>query len=305
MPVKPVVGRPLARLALAAGVWAGSLSLPAWGQEAKPPATQKPAAAAPAAPAERPMRLPEVKLEQVGFADVINFLRDVDPTFQAVVSYAPGVERGEPVIQELQLKNVTTASVLQLLAEAYPQVSLDETGVDAGGSQIWMIRVGPDPRVPEPTQDDGPPPPVTTVHRLREIVDGLSADKADAAARKKALDGVMSVVQAALETQQAAVGGERTQRRADAVRLSLHEATETLVFKGPHDAAELVGETLTTLLPTKREVDARNVNELDALRRENERLRAEVDALRKRLEESMRRTGTGEPPAQPPQPNAR
>src|SRR3954468_24195711 len=77
-------------------------------------------AAATQAAAERPKVLPEVNVKGIALADLIDFLRDPDPAFQAVISYAPGVEPPGPIIQELRLKNVTADSVLEVLKQAYP-----------------------------------------------------------------------------------------------------------------------------------------------------------------------------------------
>src|SRR4051794_31099700 len=54
--------------------------------------------------ASKPKLLPEINVKDVALPDLIDYLRDLDPSFQAVVAYDPGAVRGEPKIQELRLK---------------------------------------------------------------------------------------------------------------------------------------------------------------------------------------------------------
>jgi hypothetical protein len=178
--------------------------------------------------------IPEVDFKNTLFSDVIQFLRDVDKSFQCVVSYNPGAEGG-PSIQEMKLRNVTAESVLELLTTAYPQIhaSMDSS------ARYWIIRVEG-----EPTRggDQSPQAPRVMVHRLREIVDDLLRRPDAEQSRKKALESIMSLVSNLTEVD----GGDMNN-----VRLQLHEATETLAVKGADPLLETVAAALASLRPSK------------------------------------------------------
>jgi hypothetical protein len=133
--------------------------------------------------AEGPKLIPELKVNDVPFSELLEMLRKADPSFQAVIAYPADSDRSGPVIQELKLKNVSAEAVLQLLEKTYPiEISATET---EQGARIWTVRV----RTPESRgglyggsggHDDGGSQRVTTVHRLREIVDELVADTSKA-----------------------------------------------------------------------------------------------------------------------------
>jgi hypothetical protein len=212
--------------------------------------------------------LPEVNLQDVGLPDVIGFLRDVDPSFQAVIAYDPGATRGDPKIQELRLRNVSADAVLQLLAKTYPQISVEAVR-DKQGGIIWSVRVMPDNRFFDRGRGGGvggfggvprtanAPTGVTVVHRLREIVDDIAAPDAKDGDRKKALDSIVSLVQAALETDAAgagAKGGGKTD-----LLLKVHEGTEALIFHGSQDQANIVVQALDALQP-RRASERRSVS---------------------------------------------
>ena len=161
MPTLPSLSRvPLAICFAVVAVVVGA-ALPASAQAPTPakhkslePAEQVergPAAAAETA--KLPITLPEVSFQDIPIPDVVNFLRDVDPGFQAVVTYEPGVEGGGPRIQDLRLKNVPAGRVLRLIAQAYPQIevvaNMDEGD---GAGTVWVIRIKPDPRTPRQAQ---------------------------------------------------------------------------------------------------------------------------------------------------------
>lgn len=267
-------------------------------------------AAGPLAPAQEPpveqqssttgpAVIPELNIHEVPLEEVIESLRKADPNFQVVVSYAPGAKRGDPIIQELRLKNVSAPAVLQVLSEAYPQITIGQSGAqsDTPESVIWTIRVQPDRR-----QEGGhgglgggggeglfggsggdvaPPETITTVQRLREIVDELAVPTAGeqdrAASRKKALDSVVSLVQAVVDSQ-----GES----ATGATIKVHEATETLLFKGSPQLAALVANTLQTIAPTQdKQVSAANAR-IRGIEQEAQSL---IDALRREIKAQQKR----------------
>ena len=80
-------------------------------------------------------------------------------------------------------------------------------------------------------------------------------------ALKKAIESVLSLLQASLETAGQGKGS----------LLRLHEETETLLFKGSPEQAQLVERALETLLPPKEVIANKVQAQLDRLLRDNER----------------------------------
>jgi hypothetical protein len=235
-----------------------------------------------------------VKVEGLPLVEVLNFLRDVDPTFQVVLA-GPGAQGGGPVIHELKLKNVSAESVLKLLAQTYPQIAVDTVAGDDQGSPIWTVVVagprpgeGGIPGVPgvpgfdpggfEMMGDPGMPAPaaqpVTIVRRLRESIDHLAGGDSEEA-RAKARSAVLSLVQATIETQ----GGGGN---APAV-IKLHEPTDTLVFKGTPFQAQFVDEALDTLLPSKENQHAAFQKQAEHYARQLGRLEVRLAELERKL----------------------
>jgi hypothetical protein len=254
---------------LAASVLLASTAATAGAADPQPPNEKSPPAATTAPAGDHPKLLPEVNVKDVPLTDLIDLLRDVDPTFQAVVSYEPGATRGQPQIQELRLRNVSVESVMKLLSESYPQINIGSVTEDGTG-KVWTIRVSHDQRQPSgppigrpggqglfggesggggggvPVQEAGD---VTAVFRLREIVDDLAPINGGAAGRKSALESIVSLVQTTLETGGASKpGGFKGAARHEAT-LKLHEGTETLIFHGSSEQSGLVVQALDTLQP--------------------------------------------------------
>jgi hypothetical protein len=216
--------------------------------------------------------LPEVSMKDVNFPDLVDFLRDVDPGFQVMVSYAPGVAYGTPRIQDLRLKNVTAEAVLQLLGQAYPQLTISAAPVADREGRIWSIRVERDRRADNASGGEATP----SVWRLREAVDELVSNKGGD--RKKALDALLSLVQATLE----AIPNEG----APPV-IKLHEATETLVFRGTREQALMVHAALDSLRTPRDE-------ELQQAKRRQGELEQKIVALQGQLENAYRRAAEAE-----------
>lgn len=258
---------------------------PAWAQS-EAPAPPVPQKNANPGVSHSTKLIPKLEFRDVPLSEVLNILRDADPDFQAIVS-GPGSEDGGPTIQELRLKNVSAASVLRVLGEAYPQIRVDAMQPEDGTPMIWSIHVlGPE----QPAGGSGPglygpagemgmggetagTQTVTTVHRLREIIDDLARDGRDAPEnRKKACEAVLSLVQATIETQ----GGGKSP-----ATIKLHEATETLVFKGTAMQAGFVEQALSTLTPVVGDSGSNS-----EMRREIKALTEQVRELKMRLNEN-------------------
>ncbi|MEW6250124.1 MAG: hypothetical protein AB1716_05725 [Planctomycetota bacterium] len=216
---------------------AAFLTQPTLAQQERPPAAETHPAAA-AQPAIEERVLPEIALQDVTLAQVLQKLREMDPDFQAVLAHNPMVDPNEPRLAELKLTRVTASQVLDAIEKAYPFVRV-HPAASATGRPIWTVQVqGPQvvrAHAPEPVAKR-----TTTVYRLREALDQVEADS-QPESRKAALDAVLELIEAALRAD--------TPDKEQMPALRLHEPTETLVFRGTPEQAQLVYQTLTTLRP--------------------------------------------------------
>lgn len=244
--------------------------------------------------------LAEVKLENVPFSEVINKLRELDPSFQVVVAYAPGAERGGPLIQELHVRNVTAQGVLQLLNASYPQLEIQIVHMNSTDMKgVWSVVVNPDPRS-ERRRETGERR-LTRTHRLRELIDEMKADDTSKDARTRAREAIVSLVEAAVE---ASMAGE-TPGATPSIRV--HEATEMLVFSGSTQQSELVAFTLATLATPRdrKEAEAEKTRvknlelEVQGLRDELRRTKESNETLQRAVEEARRGSFSLPKPSKP------
>jgi hypothetical protein len=248
---------------LIAALSIAAIVLPAAGAQEKP----APPESQPAAP-ER--TIPELKLDNVPFDELIQFLRQADPDFQVVVAHEGGPG---PIIQELWLKNVTASQVLQVVGRTYGFADVRPAGSSAKGT-IWSVRtVGP-------RQPSGPPQPaeqaVTGTFRLRDTIDGVASELPEKD-RKEATLRILSLLEMAL----------RADYKTDnsvLPKIQLHEPTETLVFHGSREQMSLVRDTLQSLTPRQSAPPPRP---------------SASDALLKRIAELERRLGIVPEPNEP------
>ena len=183
---------------------------------AAPGAATKPAAAAPAAPdPEDPggmnKVIPEVDFKGVALEDVIDFLQDVSPGFHAVVVYDAGAPAAYPRVT-LRAKNVTAGQLVQLVHLSFPDVEISD--VEGAGGPLGVFHI----RSPRPGDEAAERDPRGGVHvyRLTAAVDQLLPPEVRAISpglfsggeqpdttvlakeRKRALDGVLTLLKAAL-----------------------------------------------------------------------------------------------------------
>jgi hypothetical protein len=234
---------PVALLALMAGS-----TLPARAADPAPPAVNP--AGGPGGEASQ-RAIPEINFTSVPVDDVIVFLRDNVPGFQAVTVRDPDVPAGEPQVT-LNLRNVTLDQLIAVLSQAYPSLEWST----APGTTIHVVRVhaasgltasrlhvyslsqlvgnlaGALQQQPIPQPGFGPggaaaPPPAP----------GGDMEKQMQETRKRALNNVLSVIKAALA--QVPDGNSAV--------LQVHEETETLIFKGTPQQQEAVEQVLAAL----------------------------------------------------------
>ncbi len=275
---------------------AGSLALPVARLNAADPAPPT-NALAPATKPVAPMIIPELNIGAgVKLSDVIDTVRDLTGTNIVVANSGALESLNAPV---MHLKRVTVQQVLDLITKAIPDVTTEQA--DNGENPIYIIHVKSDTPVPPGGGFAGPMPPgiapmaapqldpnhqFVAVFPLRDIVDQQMRlqGKPDA---KAALDAVLSLLQAAMD--QANAG--------DKASLRVHEATQTLVFKGTAEFQQVLMQTLDALRPTDdekkqaartAELDRRDQEMADKLAQQAAQsidLRAQLVDRQKRMDE--------------------
>jgi len=164
--------------AFLAGLFFLTFSVPLAGAQTRPATVGRPVAAG------RLNRIPDVNFNGNSLEEVVDFLRDVDPTFQAVVARDADAGNG-PNIQ-LKLKNVTAEQVLKVLVRLYPNVEADN--VDSG---IVVLRIHPPMK-----QERNSPGQFVNIYNLSGTVNALKA--ANGSTTEKAMADVLSLIQAAV-----------------------------------------------------------------------------------------------------------
>jgi hypothetical protein len=177
--------------------------------------------------------------------EVVAMLRKDDPNVQIVLVHSSplpgtGVKRsteGSPRLR-LLLKNVTTADVLNVVSRAYPNIALDGIG-GATQEMIYILRVrdtsaGSDTRQVVQVYNLAP-----MVKAWQQLNDAKPGD--DQNALKKALDDILSLIQAALA---------QTHEPTEAV-IQVHPPTQTLIFRGTPAQQAAVEQAVNALRPPR------------------------------------------------------
>jgi hypothetical protein len=177
---------------------------------------------------------------------VVARLQKDDPDLKLLVIRDPNAPPNQPHIT-LSLKNVTASDVLSVMSSIYPNVALNSISATTG--PIFTLKI-----VAPPSRDglfggpnqSGPPREEVKVYNLTLLVDGWISQNIPPDAkledlptlRRKALDQIMSLVQAALS---------QASPQASKPVLQVHEPTQTLVFKGTAEQRGIVQEAMNAL----------------------------------------------------------
>lgn len=256
------------------------LTLPALAQTPQPPTTGP--ATSPAAANAWEKNLPELRFDNVSFDDVASFLSDVTG-INIVVLRASNVPPGQPMVT-CRLKNVTVDQFTEFLQAAY---GVATSKIDGPAGPITMMKVELSDAVLASMNQGGGPRATVDVVNLRSVIGELQTGNKD---RKSAINDVMSLIQ----TTMGQIGGTQPS-------LKVHEATESLVFKGTNEQRLVLQSLIATLQPSadaQRRIledqlrDRENASQIDlakmkvennALERQNEQLEKEVAQLRQQL----------------------
>jgi hypothetical protein len=187
--------------------------------------------------------LPEMRFDGQTLDEVIEYIQTIVPDFNAVIIRPPGMPADQPTVPRMTLKNVTLLQLLQVL-EASASTKVDI--IDGESGPVYTLRLLPNPwevaRGPGSRAET-----VVRVFALGDIVNSMAQTRNGEPKdrQKTAMNDLLSLVQAALEQ----AGGD------DTPVLQIHEATQTLVFKGTKAQLEIVAQALAALpKPSETEV---------------------------------------------------
>ncbi len=198
-----------------------------------------------------------VNFRGVRLSEAVTFLKDSCPRFKAVVVADPQCPDPDPVLPDIELKNIELEQFLQLLEKTLPQLAYER--IDGPQGAVCLIKLA---------APAGAQPPRLQVYRLSPLIPAGAAD------RKASLNDILSLVQAALEAQGSASN----------VLMKVHEGTGTLIFRGNAAQTEVVERALKALEPTTAESERVKVQE--QMQAERDRSQGRLAQLEERLEEA-------------------
>lgn len=212
------------------------------------PAHAEEMAPAPAAPTTAPIENTLMPIGTIGsgmpLEDVLHVISDQVPGFNSVIQREGQTDSGYPTLPAMRLKNVSIGQFLKFIQMSYPA---RVERIDGPAGPLYLIQVS-QPTTPQTAQIGMPPPGFpggpppaneVKVYRLTAIIDSLTNGDNSADAQKKAMNNVLSLIQAALD--QANGKGETV--------LKVHDPTQTLVFKGSLEKMTVLEQVLQTLEP--------------------------------------------------------
>jgi hypothetical protein len=185
--------------------------------------------------------IPELNFNGNSLGDVVDFLRDVVPHFK-VVLVRQGSPEDDPKIN-VRLKEASLGQFLDVLKMAYPVEITTVAGKLPTDGDVTMIRVI------APAHKEAGEASVRVYH-LATIIESLrqhaGASGGDKAATEKAMsEGQKASLNEVLSLVKAALGHVEGAPPA----LEVHEATQTLIFKGTPEQRAALEDVLDSLDP--------------------------------------------------------
>ncbi len=171
--------------------------------------------------------LPELRFDSVAFDDVIDFLRDVS-NVNIVVRRGPGVPADYPKLDKIRLTNISVRQFFDFLRTTY---DLPVQRIEGPGGAMYSIKINAG-NVPNSAQLLSQ----VRVFDLSEAINGIKSRRPNDA-KGDPLADTLSLLQLVLDQ-----SGEQPKPT-----LTVHQATQTLIFKGSFRSTELVDDTLRAL----------------------------------------------------------
>jgi hypothetical protein len=244
-----------------------------------------PAAAKPSGNADNPV-LNEIHFRGQNLSEAVEYLRKSCPHFQAVVVSDGEHNTSEVGLPDIDLKNIDLNQLIEVLKQTVPQLAIDRVAGDSGTVFLFRLStpaavgsgatggrgLGPAIGVPSGYVPSvgaaAPPPPSVQVYRLGPLLPPGEADE------KKALNDILTLVQAALEAHGS----------ANKALMKVHEATQTLIFRGNAEQTEVVQAALKALEPTSAESERAKLQE--RVQADRDRMQVRLAQLEDRLKEA-------------------
>lgn len=186
----------------------------------------------------------EISFQDVSLADMVAYLRDTVPELRIVLIDGPNMPPGYPHVS-LRMKKVTIGQVLQVLQSAY-NVDVESIGDPSGQkAPVYVLKSQLSDALALQLHYSAPATP--KIYPLTKVLEQLpsvpnlpSGSPEDI---KRRLNDLLTVLQSALD----AVGD------VSKPTLVVHEATQTLLFKGSLGQQTVLETTLASLMPTHDE----------------------------------------------------
>jgi len=164
----------------------------------------------------------------------------------------------------MSLKNLPLSQILEVIGKSLPELRVDK--VSSGIGDVWIFRIHHSNEAGQPTVGGQP---AVMVYRLTHLIRTNTAD------RSKALNDILSLVQAALD----ATGSNQPSL------MKVHAPTETLIFRGHPTQLEAVNRTLKALEPTPEEIG--HSREFEQAKNEFKNLAAHTSQLEQSLAQAQ------------------
>ncbi len=216
--------------------------------------------------------------EGLPLSDAIQMLESQCPEFQAVIVHDPRNPDFSPSLPAISLKNLPLSQIITVIGSSTPGLMMDKVSSPKG--DVWVFRIrrtdtemnrrfgGGGLGRSGPTE---PAPPTVQIFRLSPLIRANTVD------RSKALNDILSLVQAALD----AAGSPGSM-------MKLHAPTETLIFSGNQLQLEAVAAALKALEPTPGEVN--HSNQEQAAKDSARMMEMEMSRLKEVLTEAKNET---------------
>ncbi|HEV2293652.1 MAG TPA: hypothetical protein VGR35_07340 [Tepidisphaeraceae bacterium] len=195
---------------------------------------------------DNPM-LPDVKFDSVSVEEVVEFLRQATPRFQAVLVREDPSGTGYPDTEfpkvRLRLKNVPVSQVLGVLEAAYPQITVTAVAPppNSHANYVHVIRVGSSPGRTEEAAREAASTFSLSVYRVGPALDPrqIGPGHPEAVAAQRWFTGVVSLLKEAM--------GRVPNQGAITPELFVHEPTGSVIVRATRAQHRAAADALAAL----------------------------------------------------------
>lgn len=182
--------------------------------------------------------MPELKFDGIPFDDMMEYLRDVTE-MNIVVQRARGTPADYPKVGKIRLTKVTPTQFFAFLETAY---GVGVRKIEGPAGPLFVVSINAPPGTggglfggnAQPQQEEQPH---FRIFDLAEAINTVRARNSRMQNASEPLEDVMSLLQAALDQ-----SGQKTKPT-----LTVHKATQTLLFRGTQESARTIENSLQAL----------------------------------------------------------